>query len=144
MNMETEKNIMRTNSENRQVVSAGLTKGDDDMRELLKKIINERTNLDTVLLADEHTKELIITNWTKTTSAAENYIEIFRLDGDIPKNWEIEDDELGKCYLQDLPEEEQDEYILYVLSKEGVDYTIKEALENLGVPESSIEKCLDS
>ena len=113
------------------------------MRELLKKIINERTKLDTVLLANEHTKELIITNWTKTTSAAENYIEIFRLDGDIPKNWEIEDDELGECYLQDLPEEEQDEYILYVLSNE-VEGLIKEALENMGVPESSIEKCLDS
>ena len=125
------------------MVSAGLTKGEYDMRELLKKIINERTTtLDTVLLVNEHTKELIITNWAKTTSAPENYIEIFRLDGDIPRNWEIEDDELGECYLQDLPEEDQDEYILYKLTNEGVD--IKEALGKLGVPESSIEKCLDS
>jgi len=114
------------------------------MRELLKKIISARTNLDTVLLVNEQTKEPSITNWSKTTSAAENHIEIFRLDGDIPKNWEIEDDEGDECYLQDLPEDEQDEYILDVLSNEGVEGIITEALEKLGVPESSIEKFLDS
>jgi len=114
------------------------------MRELLKKIINERTKLDTVLLLNERTKELSIEHWTKTTSASKDYIEIFRLDSDIPKNWELEDSEGDETYVQDLPENKQDEYILEVLSNEGVDDTIEEALEKLGVSESSIEKCLSS
>jgi len=108
---------------------------------LLKKIINERTTQDTVLLVDAQ-KELSITNMSKTTSATEQFTEVFRLDGDIPKNWEIEDAEGNECYLQDLPEDAQDDYILEVLSNDGVEGIITETLEKLGVPESSIVKFL--